>query len=161
MLIINNQVIMLILKKMMIWLILKKIMIWLILKMIMILLIIKKKIALLIIKELIIWLIIKICVVYIQKTNLYDKTINISKHRNFIEIFDFFLLINNIILLYCNINGLYIKGLINNFDNKESLSEFISKKIELINYALLINSICEYVNILIILFSIYYNIYWL
>ena len=73
----------------------------------------------------------KICVVYIQKTNLYDKTINISKHRNFIEIFDFFLLINNIILLYCNINGLYIKGLINNFDNKESLSEFISKKIEL------------------------------
>ena len=71
----------------------------------------------------------KICVVYIQKTNLYDKTINISKHRNFIEIFDFFLLINNIILLYCNINGLYIKGLINNFDDKESLPEFISKKI--------------------------------
>ena len=62
----------------------------------------------------------KICVVYIQKTNLYDKTINISKHRNFIEIFDFFLLINNIILLYCNINELYIKGLINNSFQRKS-----------------------------------------
>ena len=118
-------------------------MIWLILKMIMILLIIKKKNSFVNNKgtnnlinnkeanDFFNNINKKICVVYIQKTNLYDKTINISKHRNFIEIFDFFLLINNIILLYCNINGLYIKGLINNFDNKERFSEFISKKIEL------------------------------
>ena len=46
----------------------------------------------------------KICAVYIQKTNLYDETINISKNRNLIEIIDFILLINYITLLYCKLN---------------------------------------------------------
>ena len=29
---------------------------------------------------------IKICMIYIQKTNLYDETINILKNRNFLKL---------------------------------------------------------------------------
>ena len=58
---------------------------------------------------------------------------NILKNRNLIEIIDFILWINNILALYYKFNNQYIKGLINNFDDEENLSEFISKKIDLIN----------------------------
>ena len=58
---------------------------------------------------------------------------NILKNRNLIEIIDFILWINNILALHYNFNSQYIKGLNNNFDDEEKLSEFISKKIDLIN----------------------------
>ena len=95
-----------------------------------------------------------------NKTNLYTKTINTCKNENLSEILIFILWVNNIFVLYCKFNFEYVKGLINNLDDEELLSEFISKKNDLINCALLINSTYENVNIIINLLSIFYGIYY-
>ena len=75
-----------------------------------------------------------------NKTNLYTKYVNICKNKQFSEILSFILWVNNIFISYCEFNFQFIKGLNNNLDDEELLLEFISKKNDLINCALLINS---------------------
>ena len=94
-----------------------------------------------------------------NKTNLYNKYVNICKNKQFSEILSFILWVNNIFISYCEFNFQFIKGLNNNLDDEELLLEFISKKNDLINCALLINSTYENVNIIINFLSIFYNIY--
>ena len=66
--------------------------------------------------------------IYIQKTNLYDETINILKNRNLLKllILSFGLII--FFLLYYKINKLYIKGLINNFMLRKNFPNSFQRK---------------------------------
>ena len=93
---------------------------------------------------------------YIDDTFL----ININCQNNELnDIFIFLLWINHMFILYCQFNYGYIKGLIDNMDDEELLTEFITKKNDLINCALLINSTFDNVNIVINLLNIFKEIF--
>ena len=61
--------------------------------------------------------------------------------------------------MYIKFNYEYVHGLFNNLEKEEIINEFISKKNDLINCALLINNAFENVNIVLNFLSIYKNIY--
>ena len=82
-----------------------------------------------------------------KEDNFHTKDICENNYLN--DIFSFILWVNSIFIMYCKFNYEYIKGLFNNIDDEELLSEFISKKNDLINCALLINSTYDNVNIII------------
>ena len=96
--------------------------------------------------------------------DLYDMynndfhTNDICENKYLIEIISFILWVNNIFILYCNFNYEYIRGMFNNIDEEELLSEYISKKNDLINCALLLNSTYDNVNIIINFLSIFKKI---
>ena len=75
------------------------------------------------------------------------------------DIFLFLLWINHMFIMYCKFNYGYIEGLIDNVDDEELLTEFITKKNDLINCALLINSTFDNVNIVINLLNIFKEIF--
>ena len=75
------------------------------------------------------------------------------------EIFNFILWIIHLFIMYCSFNTEIINGLYNNIDNAEFLEEFLAKKNDLYNCALLINSTFENVNIIINFLKIYKGIY--
>ena len=82
-----------------------------------------------------------------------------SSNNELNDIFTFLLWINHMFILYCQFNYAYIKGLIDNIDDEELLTEFITKKNDLINCAMLINSTFDNVNIVVNLLNIYKEIY--
>ena len=89
-----------------------------------------------------------------------DKTnFKVNEQNN--NIIKFIVWISNIFILYTKINYEYIRGLIENenTDEQELISEFISKKNDLENCGLLINSQFENVNIIVNMLSIYRKIY--
>ena len=88
-----------------------------------------------------------------QEDNFHPK--EICNNNCLSDIFSFILWINNIFILYCKFNYEYINGLFNNIDDEELLSEFISKKNDLINCALLLNSTYDNVNIIINFLNIF------
>jgi hypothetical protein len=61
--------------------------------------------------------------------------------------------------MYCKLNSEIVNGLYNNIDDSEFLEEFLAKKNDLYNCALLINSTFENINIIINLLKIYKDIY--
>ena len=89
-----------------------------------------------------------------------DKTnFKVNEQNN--NIIKFIVWITNIFILYTQINYEYIRGLLENenTDEQELISEFISKKNDLENCGLLINSQFENVNIIVNMLSIYRKIY--
>jgi len=89
-----------------------------------------------------------------------DKTnFKVNEQNN--NIIKFIVWISNIFILYTQINNEYIRGLLENenTDEQELISEFISKKNDLENCGLLINSQFENVNIIVNMLSIYRKIY--
>jgi hypothetical protein len=89
-----------------------------------------------------------------------DKTnFKVNEQNN--NIIKFIVWISNIFILYTQINYEYIRGLLENenTDEQELISEFISKKNDLENCGLLINSQFENVNIIVNMLSIYRKIY--
>ena len=89
-----------------------------------------------------------------------DKTnFKVNEQNN--NIIKFIVWISNIFILYTQINYEYIRGLLDNenTDEQELISEFISKKNDLENCGLLINSQFENVNIIVNMLSIYRKIY--
>ena len=89
-----------------------------------------------------------------EKTNF-----KVNEQNN--NIIKFIVWVSNLFILYANINCQYIKGLIenDNTDEHELITEFITKKSELENCGLLINSHFENVNIIVNLLNIYKKIY--
>ena len=77
------------------------------------------------------------------------KEFNNGKNKDLNDIFKFILWINFIFIMYCKFNYGYINGLFNNINDEELLTEYITKKSDLINTALLINSTFNNVNIII------------
>ena len=89
--------------------------------------------------------------------NFYS--IKSDKNNELNDLFLFLLWINHMFILYCQFNYAYIEGLIDNVDDEELLTEFITKKNDLINCALLINSTFDNVNIVINLLNIFKEIF--
>ena len=97
----------------------------------------------------------------------YENLLNIYNNNNKIvgnnsqlkDIINCILWISNIFVLYCKFNYEYINGLFDHLKKEDLLEEFITKKNDLINCGLLINSAFENINIIINLLSIYKNIY--
>ena len=85
-------------------------------------------------------------------------TDDICDNKYLSEVISFILWVNYIFILYCKFNYEYIKGLFNNINEEELLSEYISKKNDLINCALLINSTYDNANIIINFLSIFKKI---
>ena len=83
----------------------------------------------------------------------------ICKNKLLNDIINFVIWINHIFILYCKFNYEYIHGLLHNFEKDEIIKEFILKKNDLINCALLINSAFENINIVLNFLSIYKSIY--
>ena len=75
------------------------------------------------------------------------------------QIFNFILWIIHLFIMYCKLNSEIVNGLYNNIDDSEFLEEFLAKKNDLYNCALLINSTFENINIIINLLKIYKDIY--
>ena len=93
--------------------------------------------------------------------NKNDKNINLFKtnEENSI-IINFILWIVNLFFLYTRINYEYIEGLLfNDIEEPKLINEYISKKSDLINCALLINSSFENINIIVNLLGVYTIIY--
>ena len=65
------------------------------------------------------------------------------------HIFNFIFWIIHMFIMYVNMNYEIIKGLYNDIDNEELITEYLAKKSDLYNCALLINSTFENVNIII------------
>ena len=76
-----------------------------------------------------------------------------------INIINFVLWINYIYILYIKYNFEYVNGLLDYIENEELLTEFISRKNDLTNVALLINNAFENINIIINFLSLYKFIY--
>ena len=74
------------------------------------------------------------------------------------QIFNFILWIIHLFTLYCNFNFEIVNGLYNYIDNAEFMEEFLAKKNDLYNCALLINSTFENINIIINFFKMYKDI---
>ena len=91
------------------------------------------------------------------KTNFH--TFEKCNNKDINYIFNFILWINHIFMFYCEFNYEYINGLFNNIDDEELLSEYIAKKNDLINCALLINSAYENANIIINFLHIFKNMF--
>ena len=83
---------------------------------------------------------------------------DICDNKYLSEVISFILWVNFIFILYCKFNYEYIQGLFNNINEEELLSEYISKKNDLINCALLINSTYDNANIIINFLSIFKKI---
>ena len=83
---------------------------------------------------------------------------DICDNKYLSEVISFILWVNYIFILYCKFNYEYIQGLFNNINEEELLSEYISKKNDLINCALLINSTYDNANIIINFLSIFKKI---
>ena len=97
---------------------------------------------------------------YERLYNIQEKVHTpISKNKILNDIISFVLWINHIFILYIKFNYEYVHGLFNNLEKEEIINEFISKKNDLINCALLINNAFENVNIVLNFLSIYKNIY--
>ena len=84
---------------------------------------------------------------------------NFINNINIVNIFNFILWINHVFNLYTKFNYEYIQGLSEEFSDEELIIEFLSKKNELVNCALLISSSFENINIIINFLSIYKLIY--
>ena len=102
---------------------------------------------------------------YEKLENMYNERDISVFHTNFINnininnIFKFILWINHVFNLYTKFNYEYIHGLSKDFADEELIIEFLSKKNELVNCALLISSSFENINIIINFLSIYKSIY--
>ena len=94
--------------------------------------------------------------------NIYNNNFNnkiVGNNSQIKDIINCILWISNIFILYCKFNYEYINGLFDHLKKEDLLEEFITKKNDLINCGLLINSTFENINIIINLLSIYKNIY--
>lgn len=95
--------------------------------------------------------------------NNYQKidfhTLKQCNNKDLNAIFNFILWINYMFILYCNINYEYITGLYPDYNEQELLSEYMTKKNDLINTALLINSTFDNINIIINFLSIFKSIF--
>ena len=94
--------------------------------------------------------------IYVQKSfHTFDK----CESNELNEIFNLILWINHIFIWYCKFNFGFVNDLRDNIEDEELLSEYITKKNDLINCALLINSHFENINIIINFLAIFKNIY--
>ena len=75
------------------------------------------------------------------------------------QIFNFILWIIHLFMMYCTLNFEIVNGLYDNIDNAEFTNEFLAKKNDLYNCALLINSTFENINIIVNCLKIYKDIY--
>jgi hypothetical protein len=75
------------------------------------------------------------------------------------QIFNFILWVIHLFIMYCTFNYETVNGLYTYIDNAEFMQEFLAKKNDLYNCALLINSTFENINIIINFLKIYKDIY--
>lgn len=95
----------------------------------------------------------------IYKEENYIYIFNTNKEKEINEIIKFISWINHLFILYTNIFRKYIDYLFDNLDEKEIIIEYITKKNDLNNCALLINSAFENINIIINLLYTYKQIF--
>lgn len=98
----------------------------------------------------------KIDYIYMHNPSFINDNCENSHLR---QIFNFILWVIHLFIMYCTFNYETVNGLYTYIDNAEFMQEFLAKKNDLYNCALLINSTFENINIIINFLKIYKDIY--